>query len=216
MHQSPSPTRRQKRKQARPSEIVEAALQVFIDKGYAATNLNDVAKSAGVAKGTLYLYFETKQDLFRAVVQAATATNIEALRGAAAAFDGHIRELIPQLLLQASQRLSADSIPAVARLVIGESQQFPDLARIWHDQVANVVIDLMSGLLKTAQANGEIRAGNPRLQAISVLGPLAAFVLLREVFGEERWSAADLRGLALEHAATVLDGLSLGQAAREG
>ncbi len=72
------PRRRARRKEARPGEIVEAALRLFADRGFAATKLEDVAAAAGIGKGTIYLYFPTKEDLFRAVVRQAVLPNLEA------------------------------------------------------------------------------------------------------------------------------------------
>ena len=66
---SATPVPRKRRKEARPSELLEAALELFVEKGFAATRLEDVASRAGVSKGTLYLYFENKDALFKAVVQ---------------------------------------------------------------------------------------------------------------------------------------------------
>ena len=59
----------ERRKEARPAELLAAALELFVEKGYAGTRLDDVAQRAGVSKGTLYLYFENKEDLFKAVVR---------------------------------------------------------------------------------------------------------------------------------------------------
>ena len=68
-----------RRKDARPGEIVDAALEVFAEKGFAAAKLDDIARRAGISKATLYLYFETKEEIFRAVARAAVASLIEAL-----------------------------------------------------------------------------------------------------------------------------------------
>jgi AcrR family transcriptional regulator len=72
-----------RRKTARPAEIAEAALDVFADKGFAGARLDDIASRAGISKGALYLYFETKEDIFRAVVRGAMAPNFDAIRAAA-------------------------------------------------------------------------------------------------------------------------------------
>src|ERR1700735_5510408 len=90
-----------RRKEDRPTEIVDAAMDLFAEKGFANTNLNDVAKRAGVVKGTLYRYFDTKESVFRAVVQQALATHLQDLEKAAAAFDGSLAEFVPMLLKRA-------------------------------------------------------------------------------------------------------------------
>jgi AcrR family transcriptional regulator len=84
-----------RRKQARPGEIVEAALEVFAEKGFAAAKLDDIGRRAGIAKATLYRYFETKEEIFREVARAAVAS----LLGAPAeASGGLFAEFAPRLL----------------------------------------------------------------------------------------------------------------------
>jgi hypothetical protein len=97
-------------------------------------------------------------------------------------------------------------------MVVGESRNFPDLARIWHDDVVAVMLDLMTGLIARAQARGEVGPGNPRLHAFSLAGPMIMAVLYREVFGDAVTDAPDLSAMAKQHAETVLHGLLLGDA----
>ena len=85
-----------RRKEARPGEIVEAALTVFAEKGFAAAKLDDIARRAGVSKGSLYLYFETKEEIFRAVARAAVASLLGRLESQAEGPDAPFAELAPQ------------------------------------------------------------------------------------------------------------------------
>jgi AcrR family transcriptional regulator len=199
-----------RRKTARPAEIVEAALDVFAEKGFAAARLDDIALRAGVSKGALYLYFETKEDLFRAVVRGAVTPNIEAIKTVVEAFDGPFAELAPLILTRAAQILATRRLGAVVKMVVGESRNFPDLARIWHDDVVAVMLDLMSGFIARAQARGEVAPGDPRLHAFSLAGPMLMAMLYREVFGDAVTDAPDLAALATQHAETVLHGMLLG------
>jgi AcrR family transcriptional regulator len=201
-----------RRKTARPAEIVEAALDVFAEKGFAAARLDDIALRAGVSKGALYLYFETKEDLFRAVVRTAVTPNIDAIKVVAEAFNGPFAELAPMILAQAARILAANRLGAVVKMVVGESRNFPDLARIWHDDVVAVMLDLMTGFIARAQASGEVAPGDPRLHAFSLAGPMIMAVLYREVFGDAVTDAPDLAALATQHGRTVLHGLLLGDA----
>lgn len=201
-----------RRKTARPAEIVEAALDVFAERGFAAARLDDIARRAGVSKGALYLYFETKEDLFRAAVRTAVAPNIDAIKAVAEAFDGPFAQLVPMILARAAQILGASRLGSVVKMVVGESRNFPDLARIWHDDVVAVMLDLMTGLIARAQARGEVGPGNPRLHAFSLAGPMIMAVLYREVFGDAVTDAPDLNAMAKQHAETVLHGLLLGDA----
>jgi AcrR family transcriptional regulator len=199
-----------RRKTARPAEIVEAALDVFAEKGFAAARLDDIAHRAGVSKGALYLYFETKEDLFRAVVRTAVTPNIDAIKAVAEAFDGPFAGLAPMILTRAAQILGASRLGGVVKMVVGESRNFPDLARIWHDDVVAEMIDLMTGFIARAQARGEVVPGDPRLHAFSLAGPMIMAVLYREVFGDAVTDAPDLAALATQHADTVLHGMLLG------
>jgi len=202
-----SDPRWRRRKTARPSEIVAAALEVFAEKGYAGAKLDDIAARAGISKGALYLYFETKEELFRAVVRDAVAPNIEAARAMAEAFPGSFAQLVPLLLGRVALVAGTTRAPAVAKMVIGESRNFPDLAQIWHDTVVSQAIGLVSGLVARAQAKGEVVPGDPRLHALSIAGPLVVGMLWREVFVPVGAEPVDLGALAVQHARTVLDGL---------
>jgi AcrR family transcriptional regulator len=158
-----------RRKEARPGEIVEAALVLFAEKGFAAAKLDDIALRAGISKATLYLYFETKEEIFRAVAQVAVASLLEALGSQAEAPDAPFAELAPRLLSRAAAMMEGGRVPAIARMVIGESRNFPDLARIWHDDVVASVIGMLTGIIARAQARGEVAPGDPRLQAFSLM-----------------------------------------------
>jgi len=196
-----------RRKATRPAEITAAALEVFADHGFAAAKLDDIARRAGVVKGSIYLYFATKEELFRAVVRSAIVPNMETVRGAAEAFDGPLAELAPRLLAGAADLLSRPSVLGFARMVIGESRNFPDIARIWHDEVVSPVIDTVARVISSAQARGEVREGDPRLHAFSLVGPLLMAALFADVFGEATSEPPDLAHLAEQHGRTILRGL---------
>jgi len=202
------PPRRQRRKDARPSEIIEAAIAIFAERGFGAARLEDVARRAGVAKGTVFVYFPTKDDLFRAVAQTVLTSHLERLQGAAADLDRPIAELVPMLLMQAAAVIGEGRLPAMMRLLVSESRQFPDLARVWHDEVVSKVLGLLTMAIERAQARGEIKPGNARLYAFSIIGPMLASALFREVFRDTA-PLPDLRELAEQHARTILDGLLL-------
>lgn len=199
--------KRSRRKEARPAEIIEAAMDIFVESGFAAAKLDDVAKRAGVAKGTLYLYFATKEDLFRAVVQHAVAVNLQAIEEAAKTFRGSLVELVPILLARVAVQMRDRRVPALARLVISESRVFPDLAAIWHDNVVAHILHLLTGLIAGAQARGEVRPGDPGAYAFSIIGPLVTAMLFLEMFGSDSPHAPNLKVLASQHAETVLRGM---------
>lgn len=200
-------TKWNRRKEARPTEIIEAATEIFIQSGYAAANLDEVARRAGIAKGTLYRYFDDKETLFRAVVQHAIAANLAMLELAGGTITGSIAEIVPRLIKAAVQTSGGSKAPALARLVIAESQAFPDLATIWHDNVVSRVLSMLCALIGQAQEAGEVRPGDPLVHAFSIVGPVIAALLFREVFGIKSPQMPDLERLADQHVKTVLRGL---------
>ncbi len=202
-----APPRWRRRKQARPAEIIAAALGVFIERGFAAARLDDIAARAGVSKAALYLYFDTKADLFRAVVSEAVAPNLEAIEAAAAAHEGPIEDLFRFLLPTLARVAGSTPLGGVIKMVIGESRNFPELAQIWHERLLARIIATVSGVIARAQARGEVRAGDPRIYAISLAGPLVLSVLWRETFVPVGAEPFDLDQVAAQHVETVLGGM---------
>ena len=196
-----------RRPEARPAEILGAALEVFAARGFQAARLEEVAKRAGVSKGALYLYFETKADLFRAVVTEAISPNIEHVKGLAAAsvpFEQAVRLGVGML---AGKVVTDRRITGVVKLVIAESRNHPELATIWHETVVEPGIQLLTGLIKAAQARGEIRPGDPRLFAYGLMGPMVLSMVWRETFEPIGAEPLDVPALAQQHLDTVLKGM---------
>ena len=204
---SDTDTKFQRRKDERPGEIVAAAMEVFVEKGFAAAKLDEIAARAGVSKGALYLYFDTKEELFRAVVREAISPNVEGMRAMALAYEGPFAELAPLLLERLVAVADNSTLPAVARMVIAESRTFPDLARTWHDSVVSQAVGVVADLISRAQARGEIRPGRPRFYAFSLIGPMLMGFLWRETFQPIGAEPIDLAGLARQHVETVLRGM---------
>lgn len=191
----------------RPAEILAAALEVFAERGFQAARLEEVARRAGVSKGALYLYFETKADLFRAVVTDAISPNLDrvkAMAGAAVPFEQAVRMGVGML---ARHVVTDRRITGVVKLVIAESRNHPELAAIWHETVVEPGIQLMSGLIAAAQARGEVRPGDPRLYAFGLMGPMVLSMVWRETFEPIGAPALDVAALADQHLDTVLRGM---------
>ena len=197
----------QRRADERPREICAAALDVFAEKGFAAAKLDDIARRAGVSKGTLYLYFSDKAELFRAVVRDAIAPNVQAITSAVSAVDAPFGDMVRMFLTGFAEREAKLPVGAVAKIVIGESRNFPELARVWHDEVASKAIAARSALIERAQSSGEARPGDPRLYALSLVGPMVLGALWRATLVPAGAAPLDLHELAKQHAETVLRGL---------
>ncbi len=196
-----------RRKEARPGDIVAAALAVFAEKGFAGARIEEIARRAGVSKGTVYLYFETKGDLFRAVVHDAVIPNIDEISAMALGMDLPFPDMLRTLLPRFAELVTTRPIGAVVKMVVGESRNFPELARVWHDEVIAKGVELISALILRGQARGEVRPGDPRTYAFSIMGPMLIGVLWRETFTPVGGAAIDLQAVARQHAETVLSGL---------
>lgn len=198
---------RRRRKDARPGEIIEAALTLFVLNGFAATKLSDVAQRAGVVKGTLYRYFDTKEALFRAVVRHLQAKNLEMVRQAGLQETGPFAQVLTTMLARLAQTVGESKIPAIIRMVLAESRSFPDLSSIWHDEVVAPMLAAIASMIAAAQARAELGPGDPRLHAISIIGPMLMGILYQEVFRSSANDWLDLESLARQHSATILKGM---------
>jgi AcrR family transcriptional regulator len=196
-----------RRKEERPGEIIAAAMAVFAEKGFAAARLDDIAKRAGVSKGALYLYFETKEDLFHAVVTDAVAPRIQGVIAMVEAYEGPFADLISAALPRMAEIATTAPIGGVAKMVLGESRNFPDLARFWHDDLVNPAVSMMAGAIARAQAKGEVKAGDPKLYAFSLIGAMLLGILWRETFTPVGAPDVDMPALARQHVSTVLGGM---------
>ncbi len=197
-----------RRSEARPGEIVQAALDVFAEKGFAGAKLDEIAAKAGISKGALYLYFETKEDIFRAVVREAVAPNLDLVEAMLAQATIPFPDLLRLAVARIVMVIGTSRLGAVAKLVVGESRNFPELAKVWHDEVVSRALGAMTGALARAQERGEIRPGDPRLQAFSIVGPVLMGVIWQETFTPVGAPPVDLEALALQHCETVLTGLA--------
>ena len=197
----------QRRAEDRPREICAAALGVFAEKGFAAAKLDEIAKRAGVSKGTLYLYFKDKEQLFRAVVRDTVVPNVEMLRAALIQTGLPFDELIRLFLSRFVDVTDQVPVGAVAKMVIAESRNFPELAKVWHDEVVSKAIGTITALIEMAQARGEVRAGDARLHAFTLMGPMLMGIIYRETLEPIGGEPLDLGALARQHVETVLSGL---------
>lgn len=170
---------RRRRKDARPAELTAAALDLFVDNGFAATRLDDVARRAGVSKGTLYLYFDSKEALFRAVVEEAIVPLLVAAEQQMAAYEGASGELLRRLLFSWWQQVGGTRLAGVPKLIIAESRNFPELAQYYHDQVLVRGRALLRAVLRRGIARGEFRPVDIEAAIDVVFAPLMMLVVWR-------------------------------------
>lgn len=153
----PVSPRFQRRPAARPDELVAAALAVFGERGFRATTLEDVAARAGVSKGTVYLYFASKDDLFRAVVEAKVVTLLESAEAMARAHAGSVSELLVNVVHRMWDAMSRTDVVCMGRLVQAELTQFPEVKRFYFEQVIQRHRRLLRNIAARGVASGEFR-----------------------------------------------------------
>ncbi len=196
-----------RRKADRPAEIVQAALAVFAEKGFAAAKLEDIARRAGVSKGAIYLYFETKEDIFRAVVGQAIAPNVVAVKAMAAAHPGPLADLLRGVTGHIAGIVTHTPLGGVLKMVVGEARNFPEIARVWHDELVSQALGTLTAAIAAAQARGEVKPGDPRIYALQLIAPLLVAVLWRETFVPVGAEPFDLPAVMSQHIDTLLLGL---------
>jgi len=168
-----------RRKHARPEEITAAALEVFVERGYAGSRLEDVATRAGVSKGTLYLYFANKEELFKAVVREGLVSPIAEMRGIVDQFEGSTMELVRMMLFGWWERIGASRIGGIPKLVISEAGNFPELARFYLAEVVEPAQAATIAIVKRGIARGEFREVNADVVARLMAAPMLGLLMWR-------------------------------------
>ena len=198
----------QRRKDARPPEILDAALAVFAQKGFAATRLDDVAAKAGITKGTIYLYFDSKQALFEALARQSVGAQIEQIKAQLAAFPGSTPELLRLVLFTMGHFITTSDRVVLPRLVLAEAANFPKLAEFWRREVIDSGIGLMSGIIRRGIERGEFREIEPQHAARLCVAPMLIIMLWRTTFAQFDETPYDYQGLIEAHLQTLLKGLA--------
>ena len=204
----PQPGRRwERRKEARPAEIVAAALQLFSDRGFAATRLEDVATVAGVSKGTVYLYFESKEQLFEAVVRESVAPNIARAEALVDRWQGPTSELLRAFFAFIGDVLETP-ITGVMKLIVSEAGNFPQLARMYADLVLRRAFALMRRILERGVERGEFRPIDVESTVPLVVSPVVLLGVWKHSFGAHTDLALDRRRVLEAHCENLLRGLA--------
>src|SRR5258708_20526129 len=182
MPQEARSPRWRRRKDARPEEIVAAALDVFVERGFAAAKLEDVARRAGVTKGTIYLYFENKEALFKAVIRETIVPVIAQGEALAQSFTGSARELFERLVREYWRLVGETSLVNIPKLMMAEAGNFPELARFYYAEVVTRGHRLMAGVIERGIKAGEFRPVNLAVAAKLAMSPLMHAVVARKAF----------------------------------
>ena len=207
----PETARWRRRKDARPQEILEAALSVFAEKGFAAARMEQIAARAGVSKGTIYLYFDSKEAVFRALVHEMLGSQITRFADSARESSGPVAPILADILRGIGEFIATSNRVVLPKIVIGEAGNFPDLARIYREEVAERGLALFAGLLKRAMASGEFRTLPISHAARLCIAPVLLAIIWRTTFAQLDSEPYDYAGLIETHIATLLRGLKRGE-----
>ena len=191
----------------RPGEILEAALALFVEKGFAATRLDDVAGRAGLSKAAIYLYFEDKMALFQGVIRQTVISNFGTVEALVAAHRGPVADVLPRLMEFMASRIEDTPLASIAKLVIGESRAFPEIGRFYLTEVIGRGLPLFESLIKRGIAHGEFRKVDPGLTVRSLVGPMLLAGVWKTVFEPIGGEKLDTRALARHHADLMMRAL---------
>jgi AcrR family transcriptional regulator len=161
-----------RRKEARPGEILEAALDLFAEKGFAATKLTEVAKRAGVSKGTVYLYYESKEALFQALVKEMVLPHIEHSEHTVDSYEGATVDLMSGLVQFWLENVIHTKICGIPKLVIAEAKNFPEIAKFYIDNVVNRGTTMVEKILQRGVDRNEFDIKDIRHGARAVMAPM--------------------------------------------
>lgn len=177
---------RARRKEARPGEIIEAGLQEFAAHGFAGTRLDDVARRAGVVKGTIYRYFEDKEALFLAVVRSRVPAVLEPSDKLIDAFEGTTRELLTSLLGVMYGKLVDSEMSVLMRIIIAEGTKFPGLIDLYYRESISKGLPLLERAIARGVARGEVRAQRAPLLHMMLAAPVVMAAVWKMTFDAKK------------------------------
>lgn len=175
--------RRERRKEARPGELLDAALDLFVEKGFAATRSEEVAARAGVSKGTLFLYFPSKEELFKAVVRENISGRFAEWKEEFANFDGTTADMVRYCMNVWWDRLGATRASGITKLMISEARNFPELAAFYQQEVIRPGIELIRRILQRGIDRGEFRPVDLDYAVFGLVAPMIFLIMMKHSLG---------------------------------
>jgi len=192
----------QRRKEDRPAEITEAAMNAFAEKGFAATKVEDVARRAGVSKGLLYLYFKTKEDLFKAVIRSFISPKIDALTQTVEESDLSAEAFLRGPFLDLAKSVPNSPARILARLLISEGPRHPDLLEWYWENVVSKGMGAIRTVIRRGVESGELRRSALDDFPYILAAPVVFSVLWKILFDQH--DKLDTDRLIEEHLEIVL------------
>jgi AcrR family transcriptional regulator len=179
--------KRERRKAERPGEILDAAFEEFVKNGYAATRLEDVAARAGVTKGTIYFYFETKERVFEEMVLRVYQALFLELESYVEKLEGSYASRLRSLIVFVYGRIAEDRASReTLRFLIADGTRFPGLVDRHYDEFVRPIIDQFQKLIEAGVAAGEFRSSPASAYAEIVMSPAVLFSVWSLLFGSRK------------------------------
>jgi AcrR family transcriptional regulator len=207
----PVSAKRERRKEARPGELLEAALDLFVEKGFAATRSEEVAARAGVSKGTLFLYFPSKEDLFKAVVVENLAGRFTEWNREFEAYEGSTADMLRHCMRIWWERVGATKTSGLTKLMMSEGRNFPELADFYRREVMMPGHRLLRRIIQRGIDSGEFAPVDVDLAIYTVIAPMIFLMLTKHApaICFDQTSTIDPEKYLAFQAETVLHGLCL-------
>src|SRR3954466_8374048 len=182
-HREDVQAKRERRKEARPGELLDAALDLFVEKGFAATRAEEVAARAGVSKGTLFLYFPSKEELFKAVVRENISGRFAEWNKEFETFDGTSADMVRYCFQVWWERIGATRASGITKLIISEARNFPDIAAFYHQEVIEPGETLIRKIIERGVKNGEFVVHDVEYAMFSIVAPMIYLVMMKHSLG---------------------------------
>lgn len=176
-------TKHERRKDARPGELLDAALSLFVEKGFAATRVEEVANLAGVSKGTLFLYFSSKEDLFKAVVRESISGRFSEWSAEFDSFEGSTADMLRTCMSTWWARLGSTKASGLSKLMMSEARNFPELAAFYQQEVIEPGNALIQRVLQRGVDRGEFRPMDMKYGVYLVLAPMLFLSMWKHSLG---------------------------------
>jgi len=197
----------QRRKQARPGEILDAALSVFADKGFSAARMEDIAAKAGVTKGTIYLYFQSKEEVFKSLARQHVTDTLAMASEEARKFEGSTFDFLSVFVQRCACVILTSEAVALPKIIISESGNFPELAVFWRKEVIDKTTAMLCGVIAKGIARGEIRDVPPEYVAKLCMAPMMMSLIWRTTFAHTDDTPFDYEAFMAMHRDVLYRGL---------
>ena len=203
----PATAKRERRKEARPGELLDAALDLFVEKGFAATRAEEVAARAGVSKGTLFLYFPSKEELFKAVVRENISGRFGEWNKEFETFEGTSADMVRYCFNVWWDRIGATRASGITKLIISEARNFPEIAAFYHREVIEPGEQLIRKILQRGVDRGEFFIDDFDYAMFLIIAPMIYLVMMKHSLGACVNIPMDAERYLKVQADTILRGL---------